>query len=164
MIKFALKNGPFSLDYEGDESFLKNDLAKILEALNHLQLASPPLIGHEGDASGSRGAAENGSAPQLPKHSTNTIAKLMNVTTGPDLILAAVAKVILVDGNDVASRREITAEMKAASSYYKKTYLNNLSAYLDTLTKADRVRLVSQDTYGLPAKERERIEQIICEQ
>tara|TARA_R110000751_G_scaffold2018_5_gene8143 strand:+ start:75722 stop:75955 length:234 start_codon:yes stop_codon:yes gene_type:complete len=72
--------------------------------------------------------------------------------------MAAVAKIIIVDGNDVARRDEITKEMRAATSYYKKTYTNNLSKYLDTLTKADSLRLAAGDTYGLPAKPREEIE------
>jgi hypothetical protein len=53
--------------------------------------------------------------------------------------------------------------MRRATSYYKKTFQNNLSAYLSNLVKADRLRLVSQDTYGLPAKEREKLEQSIVE-
>lgn len=163
MIKFAMKNGDFSLDYEGEEAFLKNDLAKILETLKQVPIAASSKRGTVSGVETGKPAGSHSAGGPIPKHSTNTIAKLMNVATGPDLILAAVAKIILVDGKDLANRKEITTEMKAASSYYKRTYLNNLSAYLDNLTKADRIRLASQDTYGLPVKERERIEQIISE-
>jgi hypothetical protein len=45
--------------------------------------------------------------------------------------------------------------MKKATSYFKRTYQSNLSNYLEGLTKADSLRLVSENVYGLPVKMRE---------
>lgn len=160
MIRLSLKLGGFSLDYEGEEQFLKNELTHILEAIGAVDV---PL---ESQSKSSPQAAGDSKAPDslvMPRHSTNTVAKLLNASSGPDLIMAAVAKVILVDAADTVTRKQVAAEMRKASSYFKRTYMNNLSAYLDTLTKADKIRLVSEDTYGLPAKERERIEHVISE-
>ena len=91
------------------------------------------------------------------------MAKLLDAKSGPDLIMAAVVKKIIVDGDGTINRPAITSEMRKASSYYKRTYANNLSKYLDNLTKADRLRLVSDNTYGLPAKVREEIEPRLSE-
>ena len=77
--------------------------------------------------------------------------------------MAAVAKIIIVDGRENIARKDIAAEMRRASSYFKRTYINNLSKYLETLMKSDKLRLVAEDTYGLPAKEREKIEHTISE-
>ena len=152
-IKIAVRD--VSVEYEGDEEFFKSSLPDILKKMAEISSpAGAPVKSGVGQAEEEPKAA-NG---QIPSHSTNTIAKLTNATTGPDLIMAAVAKIIIVDGKDVARRNEITKEMRAATSYYKKTYSNNLSKYLDTLTKADSLRLAAEDTYGLPAKPRESIE------
>lgn len=144
-----------SVEYEGDEDFFKSSLPLILEKIAGLS-SSGGATAKSG--TGQPQQSSSTAVQEIPSHSTNTIAKLTNATTGPDLIMAAVAKIIIVDGNDVARRDQITKEMRAATSYYKKTYTNNLSKYLDTLTKADSLRLAAGDTYGLPAKPREEIE------
>lgn len=157
-IKIAVRD--VSVEYEGDEEFFKTSLPDILEKIAKLSSQGRVTsLSGKGQPKGSGGAV----GEDIPSHSTNTIAKLTNATTGPDLIMAAVAKIIIVDGNDVARRDQITKEMRAATSYYKKTYTNNLSKYLDTLTKGDSLRLAAVDTYGLPAKMREEIEAQLIE-
>lgn len=160
MIKISLKKGSFSLEYEGDESFLSKELTNILSVIEPFVEAETEQPTGKTSAAAVKPTTE---ASSDLAHSTNTIAKLINASTGPDLIMAAVAKLVIVDGASVARRNEIHDEMRRATSYYKKTFQNNLSAYLSNLVKADRLRLVSQDTYGLPAKEREKLEQSIVE-
>lgn len=152
--------GSMSLEYEGDEIFFRDEVGKFLEqfAVQAMKVPSAPT-----DA-----PAKVSQRTTLPSgsvnHSTNTVAKLLNAQTGPDLIMAAVAKTIIVDGNDTVDRSTITSEMKKATSYYKKTYTSNLSNYLDGLTKADSLRLVAENVYGLPAKMREALEPKLHEQ
>lgn len=93
--------------------------------------------------------------------STNTIASLLNANTGSDLVLAAMAYLTLVQGKDVAGRREILDEMKAARTFYKETFSSNLSSYLDNLSKAKRLNLVARDTYALPNSERQNFERVL---
>lgn len=151
LIKLSL--GGLHLEYEGDETFFKAEVANFILGVapyagaSQTKLSSSPTPASE--------KATDQAGKPIPKHSTDTVAKLLSAKTGPELILAAVAKKILVDGQDTVDRVTITAEMKKASSYYKKTYLSNLSNYLDGLTKADSLRLVSENVYGLPAKMRE---------
>lgn len=161
-MQFKISVGQVALEYEGDEAFFSKDVAAFVEAflekVGNVALAPPPAL----EGSGPNAATERSSGSQ--KHSTNTVAKLLDVKTGPDLILAAVAKKILVDGDPTVSRQTIISEMRGATSYYKKTYTSNLSNYLDNLTKSDSLRLISEGLYGLPAKMRESLEPKLNEQ
>lgn len=152
-MKLKLNVGGVELDYEGDEDFLKSNLPSLLETISK----------HVGAPRSANKAPEETSTttrvtPGTLNHSTNTVAKLLDAQTGPDLIMAAVAKKIIVDRADTINRQTIASEMRSATSYFKKTYMNNLSAYLDTLTKADSLRLISENVYGLPAKVRAALE------
>lgn len=161
-MQFKISVGQVALEYEGDEAFFSKDVAafveSFLEKVGNVVVTPPPAQGANG------GSATSQRKSNGQRHSTNTVAKLLDVKTGPDLILAAVAKKILVDGEDTVSRQTISSEMRGATSYYKKTYTSNLSAYLDNLTKADSLRLISEGVYGLPAKMRESLEPKLNEQ
>lgn len=152
--------GSMSLEYEGDENFFRDEVGKFIERFTAQATKAPSSPAGGGAAPGQHTPAPKGGI----SHSTNTVAKLLNAQTGPDLIMAAVAKIIVVDGKDTADRATITSEMKKATSYYKKTYTSNLSNSLDNLTKADSLRLVADNVYGLPAKMRETLEPKLHEQ
>lgn len=92
------------------------------------------------------------------KLSTDTIANLMNASSGPDLVIAAAGHLHLVQSKSTFTRRELTAEMRSAPSHYKATYLNNMSSYLAGLTRADRLRLSGPDVYALSSRERQNLE------
>jgi hypothetical protein len=47
--------------------------------------------------------------------------------------------------------------MKLAHEYYKASYLNNLSKYLKSLVKSERLRNAGQNLYALPPAERQRM-------
>ncbi len=161
-MQFKISVGHVALEYEGDESFFSKDVAafvgSFLEKVGNVVVTPLPVQGPTGESAASQRKSHG------QKHSTNTVAKLLDVKTGPELILAAVAKKILVDGEETVSRQTISSEMRGATSYYKKTYTSNLSAYLDTLTKADSLRLISEGVYGLPAKMRASLEPKLNEQ
>jgi hypothetical protein len=111
------------------------------------KLAQPPrIVGDPGS---------NGSALE---HSTDTIATLINASSGSDLVVAAAAHLHFTRGKVKFTRQELTAEMRTAPAHYKESFLNNLSKYLTSLTKADRLRLVGKDTYALSNKERKELE------
>jgi hypothetical protein len=157
-MQIKITTGSMSLEYDGDENFFRDEVGKFLERFT-AQAAKAPSI-----AATTVGGQQTPTPKGGVNHSTNTVAKLLNAQTGPDLIMAAVAKIIIVDGKDTADRATITAEMKKATSYYKKTYTSNLSNSLDNLTKADSLRLVAENVYGLPAKMRETLEPKLHEQ
>jgi hypothetical protein len=91
-------------------------------------------------------------------YSTDTIATIIGATSGPELIIAAAAHLHFAQGKVTFSRQELTAQMRAAPSHFKSTFVNNLSAYLAGLTRADRLRLSGNDIYALSNKERQALE------
>jgi hypothetical protein len=90
--------------------------------------------------------------------STDTIATIIGATSGPDLIIAAAAHLHFALGKTTFSRHELTSQMRSAPSHFKSTFVNNLSAYLTGLTRADRLRLSGHDVYALSNKERQDLE------
>jgi hypothetical protein len=87
--------------------------------------------------------------------STDTIATVINAKSGADLIIAASAHLLFSKGKQTFTRQDITTEMRTAPAHFKETYVNNLSTYLTSLTKADRLRLVGSSTYALSNKEKQ---------
>ncbi len=90
--------------------------------------------------------------------STDTIATIIGASSGPDLIIAAAAHLHFVQAKTTFSRHELTSQMRSAPSHFKTTFVNNLSAYLSGLTRADRLRLSGNDIYALSNKERQSLE------
>jgi hypothetical protein len=61
------------------------------------------------------------------------------------------------------TRSEILGEMQSATSFYKASDRGtNLSSALKTLVRADRLRLLAEDTYGLSIKGRRELDAAIA--
>jgi hypothetical protein len=159
-MQIKITMGSMSLEYEGDENFFRDEVGKFLERFA-AQAAKSPSPAPAGTTTPD---PERAALKGVASHSTNTVAKLLNAQTGPDLVMAAAAKAIIVDGSETVTRSMITSEMKKATSYYKRTFTSNLSNYLDNLTKSDSLRLVADNVYGIPAKMRETFEAKLREQ
>ena len=155
--KLRIKSGAGELDYEGSAQFLKDEVMPMITRIIDLvdtqpQLRAPmPTI----DA--------KGTPIQLPPtlaidHSTTTIATLLNASSGGDLIIAAVAHLVLVQSRTAAKRAEILAEMKTATPFYKSSMSNNMSTALNALVKADRLRSPATGTCTLSHKEQKALE------
>jgi hypothetical protein len=143
------------IEYEGSQAFVEDKLLTIVERLASVAPQQGAAAVHQnkpGQPSG--GTVAEGL-------STSTIASKLNVDNGPELIMAAVAKLILVDGLASATRSQLTAEMKSATAYYKATYLNNMSAYLNGLVRKQRLNNVAKDTFSLPVGERQALERTL---
>lgn len=95
--------------------------------------------------------------------STDTIANILNVNSGSDLAIAAAAHLHFTAGKQKFSRQELTAAMRSAPAHFKETFINNLTKYLASLTKADRLRLVAADTYALSSKQRQQLSEQLSE-
>ena len=157
--KIKIKTGRLEVEYEGSEDFMRDDLPKLLATVG-------TLLGHSqqiGEESSKDDAADNGtpSARGNGKFtgSTATLASKLQVASGTDLILAAAARLSIVDGNASFSRKQLAVEMKTASGYYKKTYMNNLSTYLQNLVKDQKLVEPATGTYALSTATRTSIEQ-----
>jgi len=146
--KIRIKLGAIEVEYEGSEQFLKDELPQLLTAVSELYAKSAAL--KETPVGTVANAAQPGGAAAL-QGTTGTIAAKLAVKQGPDLILAAAARMTFVLGKATFSRQEIADEIKTASAYYKKTYMNNLSQYLNNLMKDGKLLEPSTGTYSLSA-------------
>ncbi|WP_210164173.1 hypothetical protein [Bradyrhizobium sp. Ec3.3] len=155
--KIKIKIGEIEIEYEGDASFLKNDLLGIFKELSntneHLLVTPKPTREKAHDSHGAKSAG---------KHSTVTIATLLKAKTGPDLVTVAAAYLHFSQGKSEFTRAEILAAMKTATGYWQKNYTGNLSTSLEGLTKADKLRVVKEGVYSLPADETKRLEAVLA--
>jgi len=155
--KIRIKLGAIEVEYEGSEAFLKEELPQLLAAVSdlHANSGGAPLIQNNA-GSGDPGAPVT--SGKRIEATTASIAARLQVKSGPELIMAAVGRITFALGQDVCSRQKITQEMKSAASYYKKTYLNNLSKYLDVLVKDNKLNEPSSGNYALTAAARAEME------
>lgn len=150
MSRIKVVLGALQLEYEGDQDFIENRLIAYISEVSKLavhQSAHAVATPHSNDSPQNNEGAV----------STNTIAQAISAKTGADLVLAAMARILIGKGRPSASRQEILDEMKEATTYYRDSYASNLSAYLDTLVRNKRANLVSRGFYALTAGERDNL-------
>lgn len=96
---------------------------------------------------------------------TNTVAARLSTKTGPALVMAAIAKLILVDGRETVPRKELLTEMQSATSYYKSTFGGgNLTKSLTKLVKDGKLNEPAKDVYALAASTRQALENQLAQQ
>lgn len=145
--KIRIKLGPIEVEYEGTESFLKEELPQLLEAVANLYKQSGiPEIKQDGS-----GSSGTGTGPALLQSTTGAIAAKLGCKTGPELALAAAARLTFATGKEKFSRKELLSEMQTASAYYKSSHGSNLSTTLTALIKDGVFLEPAKDTYSLSA-------------
>lgn len=147
--KIRIKFGPIEIDCEGSEEFLKGEFLDLLKAVSILAKESGmnSLTNNQTDSQGEIDSL-NGELK-----STEAIAAKLKTSTGPELIIAAAAKLIVVDAKKQFTRKELTSEMRSAGAYFKKTFVDNLTKYLNALVKDTRLNPINNSTYALTASE-----------
>ena len=158
-IRLRVSLTDITLDYEGSGAFLRDNLNAILQGL--LQLPTREARTNSEDDSTDAPRTETAPAGTAIQHTTNSIASRLSVATGPDLIVAAAMKLTFVDGRDTMSRNELSTEMRSATAFFKRSYANNLSAYLTRLEKTDRLRRQGTNTFALAPEEREKAKHVL---
>jgi hypothetical protein len=160
--KIRIKLGPIEVEYEGSESFLKAELPDLLAAVAKLYKES----GVPQDAPKFPLAPSGGGAPApagLHGGTTATLAAKLDVKSGPELILAACARIALVSGRASFTRKQIIDEMRGATGYYKKTYFNNLTKYLQQLVKDQKLVEPTNGSFALSVPTRTQLEKQLAE-
>jgi hypothetical protein len=150
-----IKLGQIEVEYQGDASFLKKDLLETVKELLELQ-AQHPIAAAFIDAK----APKRGDDIRAVTfdHSTDTIANLIRATSGPDLVMAAAAHLYFVKRKQQFTRKEIIAEMRTATGHFNRSYINNMSTYLNSLKSQNRLRLTGQNSFALSNKEKQALE------
>jgi len=145
--KIRFKIGEMDVEYEGEQAFLEEGLVALVEKASKIYQENQPVKSAAGSA-----PAFNGQSGSL-KLGMNSVAAKLGVKTGPDLTIAAAASLTLVKGQDKFSRKDLTNEMRAASSYFKENMVGNLTKILSGLVKDGRLNDVGSDSFALSAQE-----------
>ncbi len=151
--KIRIKMGQIEIDFEGSESFLKENLMEFVKATSEIANSSP-LVGSFSLAGMPSNHFEQDNPGKLVSKmsgTTKALADKLSVKDGPGLIMVAAAHLFFVKGQEKFNRSDLLREMKSASGYYKPTYNANLSKYLNTLGKKNQLIEQSKDTYTLNA-------------
>ncbi|MBL0372618.1 hypothetical protein JJB09_11320 [Rhizobium sp. KVB221] len=155
--KIKLKVGSIELEYEGDPAFLKEGLESLLITMTDLAKVAPPEenISVDDEDSSDQSGAGNSGGLQL---STNSIAAHLDVKSGPELVISALAHLQLAKSVSGASRKQMLFEMQSATSYYDKNMSKNLTSAISSLVKAKKVNQLGADKYALSASELKNLE------
>ena len=84
-----------------------------------------------------------------PKETAASLAAKLGCASGSDLIVAAAAFLAFNKKKDKFNRRQLLNEMKVAEPFYKKNYSRNLSAYIKSLLKSEKLVSPSKNSFGL---------------
>ncbi len=150
--KIKIKIGNVELEYEGDETFLKQEVPEIVRALS--AVVGPKQGSVVANSQDEKQKCSNGE--QLL--SVSTIAAKLGSKSGPELIVAACAKLSFVDNSTTFSRDQILNEMQTATSHYKESFRKNLTQNLNTLVRNQDLNQVSADRYALPEDKKKELE------
>jgi hypothetical protein len=157
--KLRLKVGAMEVEYEGTDEFIKSDLRPLLEFLGELNLP-------EDDRAVTPATPGSGSTHihhvNDSSLTTSTIAQKLGVSSGPELVVAALARLSLVQRKDSATRKEILTEMKNAKTYFRKSYSANLGSSLGRLVSDGQLNDVGTNTYSLSKTKRDALEKEIA--
>lgn len=147
--KIRIKMGAIEIEYEGSESFLKEELPALLTAVSDLYKSSAPLIGASSLVTET---AISSITPKKIEGTTANLAAKLGGGTGPDLIMTAAAQLTFVQNKDKFSRKDLVTEIKSASAYYKVSYFSNLTPLLNGLVKDGKLMEPANGTYSLSAE------------
>ncbi len=148
--KLRIKIGAVELEYEGATDF---SIESIKDLFSHLEVLSQSKTIQAHSTPNPMVVSQvppSGASAVLNLH-TNSIASKLAVQGGPDLALAAAAHMQIVQQKNSFSRSELLADMKSATSHYKKTMLSNLSTTIDRLVKSGKINQISSDSFSLSA-------------
>jgi hypothetical protein len=152
--KIKIKLGPIEVEYEGSEEFLKKELPELLTAISRLYQETGVVLNETPVVAPT--PTEKNIAPLVG--TTGTIAAKLKASSGSDLALAASAKMMLGDSFPSFTRDQLLREMKTATSYYRKSYSNNLTKILNQLVKSGKLVETASNTYALGANTKNELE------
>lgn len=165
--KIKIKLGAIEVEYEGSESFLKEELPALLTAVSELYQRSTSSNNSNAESGGSEQEPQyGGSATIAPagingktlQGTTNTISQRLQVKSGPELVLAAAARLTIVENMEVFTRQQLLDEMKGATAYVRSTYLANIGRTLTNMVKDGTLNEAKAGQFALSATRRAELE------
>lgn len=148
--KIKIKMGPIEVEYEGSESFLKEELPLILKAVSDLYQTTGVEINPPASNNPEPPKSNNSGGTNIVG-TTSSIAGKLGVKSGTELIVASAARLTFVLNKEKFNRKDILNEMKSASAYFKNSYGSNLTTYLNNLVKDGTFLETSSGIYAISA-------------
>lgn len=81
------------------------------------------------------------------------VATALGGDSGAELVYAAAAFLAVVEQRATFTRAQLLEAMKSATGFYKPTYSNNLTSYLDSLSKKGVLIETSNQVFAVKASE-----------
>jgi len=156
--KIKIKIGHVEIEYEGTHEFLREDFLLLLTRVVELRERLAADIGEPNATDAGRSNTQPTKLKSIVVGTVSAIAAKLQVESGPDLVIAAAAKLTFVDGKESFSRKELLDAMRSGPSYMKPSYSSNLSQALKTLLSDGRITEPSTDQIALMAAERAKLE------
>ena len=158
--KIRVRVGDTEVEYEGDASYLKEGLPKLLKEM--MSSKEPVSTELKGSPKGDDGRRKDpgGAAIDLKGMTVASICKKLDAKSGPDVACGAAAYLQFVRNTDTYSRKELSDNMKLATGYYKSSHFNNLTTSLERLVKEDALR-ETHGKYTLSATKRDELKAVL---
>ena len=155
--KIYFKFNKLEIEYEGDPSFLKEDIFNLMEQITSLYVKNSVVLPVGPSLNESENIVTLSENP-VPDLSIETIASHLDAKQGPELVMAAAMYLTFFRKMSKFSRQDILNTMKEASNYYKESMGGNLTASLSRLVKKKRLNSLSVGNYALSATEKNKME------
>lgn len=144
MSRVRVSAGNVALEYEGDEEFSRSDALKFFQEFLEAAKATDVQVAATQNPAGSNHVSDN-----RKDLSVSTIAVRIGVKSGLDLILAASLYLELTLGRTSYDRKEILEAMRQAGGFYRQTYNNNLTSYLNSIERDQKLVKQASNKYCL---------------
>ena len=154
--KVRVKFGNLEVEYEGEKAFVSDGLMALISEIADLskQLPAAPILApaHELPKQGGNGGVAVGSLTM------GTIAAHLKPDGQQDLIMCALAKLQIIDGEERVEKARVLSEMKHATGYFKASMTSNFSRDLKRMVKSQKINEVANEVYVLTASSRHDLE------
>ncbi|MGL5164722.1 MAG: hypothetical protein ACRC9K_02400 [Afipia sp.] len=162
-LKLGLKIGNIEFSFEGSAELFEAKIEPTFKEF--LDLGKGRLGPGQAQPTPSRAQYDSGdSSASIPPMTVKAIAAKLGGDSGPELILSAMASLVLIKEKELVTRQEIIDEMKSATGYYKPSYSGgNLTKNLDRLVKNGAIIESSKDTYSLKEATKSDMEQKLAQ-
>lgn len=152
--KIRVKVGQIEVEFEGSEEYIKSELPR---AIKSICSSLPDMV--EAEANTAPQAAVTGQQNPEIQMTTSNIVEKLGFKTQHDLVLAACARLELVENHSPFSRGAMLHEMKTATNHYTDTIAGNLSSYLTRLVSQNKLIKRASGEYALSAVAKKGIEE-----
>jgi len=152
-----LKFGPVQIEFEGDELPTRAQLYEMASAAADVY-KEKELAAYETAANVQAGATK-----LRVQGTTASIASRLNCVSGPELIIAAAARITFVEGEEWFEPEQLLREMQSAAAHFEGSYRPALQTDIEELVNSGKLVEVAPMLYALSATMRRELQRALAE-